>query len=177
MARTTDIDWIVIARCLLVEEGPTALTLDRLCAVAQRTRGSLYHHYAGLPALKAELLNRWATEHTEALIQATEALGGPGEQKRRRLDALALALDLRMEQAMRNWAAYDPEVRSIVHGVDQRRIGYLVALELECGESDKRARQLALLQYALFLGYQQLPGDAERAELNQTASTLRFDFE
>jgi AcrR family transcriptional regulator len=176
VARTTDIDWIAIARRLLIDEGPTALTLERLCAVAQRTRGSLYHHYAGLPALKAELLSRWAREHTDALIHATEALGGPGEQKRRRLDALALALDMRTEQAMRSWAAYDPEVRAVVHDMDQRRIDYLVALELECGESSARARQLALLQYALFLGYQQLPGEAERAELNQTAATLRFDF-
>ena len=176
MARTTDIDWVAIARRLLIEEGPTTLTLERLCAAAGRTRGSLYHHYAGLPALKAALLSRWAQEHTESLIHTTETLGGAGEQKRRRLDALALALDLRMEQAMRNWAAYDPEVREVVHGVDQRRIDYLIALERECGETSARARQLALLQYALFLGYQQLPGEAERAELNAVAHTLRFDF-
>lgn len=159
MARTTDVDWVDIALSLLKSEGHTALTVERLCRASGMSKGSLYHHHAHLPALKSAVLARWQAEHTERLISATRAGAlPPGATRRQHLDALAFSLDMVLEQAVRNWGAHDPLAAAALRAVDERRIAYLAELAGEEGEGDPvRARRLAMLEYALFLGLQQLP--------------------
>jgi AcrR family transcriptional regulator len=163
MARTTDVDWVDVALTLLKAEGHAALTVERLCRAGGMSKGSLYHHHAHLPALKAAALARWQAEHTERLIAATRGGVLPaGATRRQHLDALAFSLDRALEQAVRNWGAHDPLAGAAVRAVDEQRIAYLAEL---AGDDDPvRARRLATLEYALFLGLQQLPA-AEQAWL------------
>ena len=44
---------------LLSEEGPPALSLERLTEAAGRTKGSFYHHFQGRDGFLAALVAHW----------------------------------------------------------------------------------------------------------------------
>lgn len=69
----------------------------------------------------------------------------------------ALALDTRIEQGMRRLAQLDASVAAICAEVDRERIAYLERLHGESGRfSQREALALARIEYAAFLGFQQL---------------------
>ena len=90
------------------------------------------------------------------------------------LDTLAQALDLRLERAVRNWAAHDRQARDAVQAVDRLRIDYLAGLCRDDGLAAAEARDRATLTYALYLGLQQLFGTDEQAALRRLSSKVGF---
>lgn len=173
MARRTDADWIAVGLDLLAEHGHTRLTVADLCARCGLTKGSLYHHYPDMGAFRAALLGAWRERNTERLITQAERETST-EEKTRVLDRLAQALDLRLERAVRNWAAHDNAAREVVQAVDRQRIDYLVRLCREEGGSAADARDLAALTYAMYLGLQQLFGADEQAALRRLMPKVEF---
>lgn len=173
MVRRTDVDWIAIGLDLLVEHGHTRLTVADLCARSGRTKGSLYHHYPDMGAFRAALLGVWRERHTMRLIAEAEREASV-DGKIRVLDTLAQALDLRLERAVRNWAAHDAHAREAVQAVDRERIAYLARLCRDDGVAAAEARDHATLTYALFLGLQQLLGEDEQAVLRRLATQVEF---
>jgi AcrR family transcriptional regulator len=173
MARRSDVDWIAAGLELLAESGHVRLTVADLCAHTGRTKGSLYHHYPDMAAFRAELLAAWRERHTGQLIAAAERENRTGD-KARVLDALAQALDLRLERAVRNWAAHEQQAREAVQAVDRLRIDYLAGLCRDDGLTAADARDRATLTYALYLGLQQLFGADEQAALRRLSSRLEF---
>lgn len=173
MARKSDVDWIAIGLDLLAEQGHTRLTVADLCARSGRTKGSLYHHYADMTVFRAALLDAWRERNTERLIAETEREVRI-EDKTRVLDRLAMALDLRLERAVRNWAAHETQARDIVQAVDRQRIDYLVELCREEGNPPALSRDLSTLTYAAYLGLQQLFGADEQATLRRLVPKIEF---
>lgn len=173
MARRSDVDWIAIGLDLLAEHGHTRLTVADLCARSGLTKGSLYHHYTDMAAFRAALLTAWRERNTERLIAEAERETHV-EDKTRVLDRLAQALDLRLERAVRNWAAHEAQAREVVQAVDRQRIDYLIALCREEGSTPAQARDLATLTYAVYLGLQQLFGEDEQAALRRLAPKVEF---
>lgn len=49
-------DWFDAAFAVLAEHGPGGLTVPALCERRWVTKGSFYHHFAGLPAFTAALV-------------------------------------------------------------------------------------------------------------------------
>ncbi|WP_257387800.1 TetR/AcrR family transcriptional regulator [Tahibacter caeni] len=173
MARRSEVDWIAAGLELLAESGHARLTVADLCARTGRTKGSLYHHYPDMGAFRAALLAAWRERHTEQLIAAAERETRTGD-KARVLDALAQALDLRLERAVRNWAAHENRARDAVQAVDRQRIDYLASLCREDGLAAAEARDRATLTYALYLGLQQLLGADEQATLRRLSTKVEF---
>ncbi|TDR41211.1 TetR family transcriptional regulator [Tahibacter aquaticus] len=173
MARKSDVDWIAIGLDLLAELGHTRLTVADLCARSGRTKGSLYHHYADMALFRAALLDAWRERNTERLIAETEREARV-EDKTRVLDRLAMALDLRLERAVRNWAAHDAQAREVVQAVDRQRIDYLVELCRQEGNPPAVSRDLSTLTYAAYLGLQQLFGADEQAALRRLVPKIEF---
>lgn len=173
MARHSDVDWIAAGLELLAGSGHARLTVADLCARTGRTKGSLYHHYPDMAAFRAGLLAAWRERHTEQLIAAAERESRAGD-KARVLDALAQALDLRLERAVRNWAAHERQAREAVQAVDRLRIDYLAGLCRDDGLAAAEARDRATLTYALYLGLQQLFGADEQAALRRLSSEVEF---
>ena len=70
------------------------------------------------------------------------------------LAKLALALDARVERAMRQWAARNALVKHRLGNIDQRRIAYLAGLiaELRDDGDHTDALDLARIEYATFVG-------------------------
>lgn len=173
MARRAEADWIAVGLDLLAEHGHTRLTVADLCARCGLTKGSLYHHYPDMGAFRAALLGAWRELNTERLIIEAER-GSSTQEKSLVLDRLALALDLRLERAVRNWAAHETLAREFVQTVDRQRIDYLAHLCREEGSSAAEARDFATLTYAMYLGLQQLFGADEQAALRRLMPKVGF---
>lgn len=173
MARRPEADWIAVGLDLLAEHGHTRLTVADLCARCGLTKGSLYHHYPDMGAFRGALLGAWRERNTERLILEAERQTSI-EDKALVLDRLAQALDLRLERAVRNWAAHDSAAREVVQAVDRQRISYLVRLCREEGGSAADASDLAALTYAMYLGLQQLFGADEQAALRRLMPKVEF---
>ncbi len=152
-ARLAPIDWCDAGLELLRDEGMTSLTVDRMCTVLQRTKGSFYHHFRDLDAFLSTLLARWEDTLTEAPIAFAGSAPEPKERSARLDDAVA-RLDHRVDLAVRAWALRDERARLAVARVDARRIAYLSELQAAAGAEDATAA--AKLEYVHFLGLQQL---------------------
>lgn len=149
-------DWLEIGLQLLSTDGEKALTLERLCQAAERTKGSFYHHFKSHDDFVVALLTYWQFEYTDQIIATVEQLEDVNE-RRRKLDYLAASIDSRLEREIRNWSGVDERVQQILQRVDEERIQYLVTLICELGQPDPDvAYELAIIEYATFVGLQQL---------------------
>lgn len=142
-------DWARLGLRMLGESGPAGITVEALCTAAGRTRGSLYHHFASHQALLEGILEFWHQHHTEVLIQAAT-----GPKALSALKRLAVALDFSVETEVRRLVAARPDLRPFVAAVDDRRIAFLE--DLHRPRMGREAALAAQLEYAAFLGFQQL---------------------
>lgn len=155
-------DWVALALRLLAEKGPSALTVDALCAAAGRTRGSLYHHFRDHDALLSAVVERWREDHTERLVRDVEEL--PDDRAGAALNDLAMALDPRIETGIRGLAARHPQLLATVRAADARRVAFLAALHERSGALDAAdARVVAEVEYAAYVGLQYM-GDERDPE-------------
>lgn len=160
--RLTREDWLEIGLLLLGTEGEKALTIECLCQVANRTKGSFYHHFKNRDEFINSLLEYWQSEYTNRIILTVEQLDNLNE-RRLKLDHLAASLDSQIERAIRNWSGSDERVQKALKGIDEKRINYLAKLIGELGQPDEDvALELAVVEYATFVGLQYLFPSADR---------------
>jgi AcrR family transcriptional regulator len=144
-------DWIELA-VLRLKGGPSAVTLEQLCAAAGRSRGSFYHHFESIDVLLVELARRWRDTETEAIASA--AADAPDPMSRlASMVKLTDHIDHRLERAVRVIALSDTNIAEIVEGADARReevLGdlLLAAYGLEAGEAASAARLFHALHLA-----------------------------
>ncbi len=159
--RLTRDAWFEIGLQLLATEGEKALTIDRLCQTADRTKGSFYHHFKSHDEFVTALLAYWQFECTNRIIVKVEQLEDLSD-RRRELDRLAASVDSRLERAIRRWSGVDERVQFMLKQVDEQRIQYLAKLIRELGQpTEEMAYELAVIEYAAFVGLQQLFPEAE----------------
>lgn len=163
--RFTREDWLEIGLQLLRDSGEQILTLERLCEVASRTKGSFYHHFKNHDDFINALLEYWQSKYTEQIITAVARQKDPKIQ-RRELDRLAANVDDRLERIIRNWSGVDQRVRQTIREVDNRRIKYLGDLISKLGHIDRQtANELAVIEYGAFLGLRYLFPDNESKQI------------
>ncbi|RJL31944.1 TetR/AcrR family transcriptional regulator [Bailinhaonella thermotolerans] len=150
-------DWLETGLRVLGRDGARALTVERLCAELDLTKGSFYHHFKGMAGFTADLLAYFEIEHTGRLIDEVEARGPEGGRaKLARLLDLVVADETRhagLESAVRAWAFQDPKVHAVQERVDRRRVDYLRGLCREMGVPD--AEPMAELFHLVLVGAQQ----------------------
>lgn len=146
-------DWYVAGLSLLRENGYQMLTIERLCARLEKTKGSFYHHFDSFDVYLEALLSQWEADLTESPIAAASKEPSTA-RKTARLDDVVVRLDHRLDRAVRAWALHDERARTAMRRVDERRIAYLTDLHRAIGR--KNPRLLAELEYAAFVGSQHL---------------------
>ena len=161
--------WLEVGLQLLVDEGPRGLTVERLCQLTGKTKGSFYHHFGGVREFEQRLLEFWEQAHTRDLIELT-CQGSPAEALRE-LRRLALRLPYERETAFRAWGARDPEAARVVARVDALRVSHLARFHTQKGYPAEEAETLAWLEYSVFLGMAQL-GDSLPKEQSRLARSL-----
>lgn len=171
MTRLGRHDWLDAGLSLLAAGDRRSLTLERLCEQLGRTKGSFYHHFRDMPTFQLELLERWQRRHTEALIDDAQTIGDP-RARGERLRARVAAADLRLERAIRSWAEVEPIAKTAVAAVDERRIGYLTELASARLGDPVRAKIVARIEYAAFVGSVELFSDLPVAQRELLSRSL-----
>jgi AcrR family transcriptional regulator len=146
-------DWVDAGLQLIREEGQQALTIERLTQILSLTKGSFYHHFGGLPNYRQALLDCWEYELTVHPMEIAMQESDP-QKRRRKLGETVKKLDQRLDLSIRAWGMRDPEVQIHVRRVDDLRIQCLSRLYEGTGMNQPDL--LARIQYAAFLGAQQL---------------------
>jgi len=146
--------WLEEGLAVLSELGINGVRIDRLAERLELSKGSFYHHFAGMAGYRLALLDHFERRFTTCYIDAVEAEVWPSS--RAKLDQLmrlvsadvSAAGDVGLEIGMRAWAAVDDDARATLERVDGRRIDYLAGLlaDLNPGSGDS-----LLLSRALYL--------------------------
>ncbi len=168
--KLTPHDWFAIAGTLLVEQGPGALTIERLTSRAGVTKGSFYHHFGsrqGFVAAFVEHLRDVGFADVVAEVDPT----APSQLRLHQLVAEIARHDPALEIAVRRWAVIAEPVREMVENVDAAQLDYLTALFGEMTDPDTAAFQ-ARLSIAFHLGTLQIRPPVHGAEYVAMAEAL-----
>lgn len=119
-------DWVLAALELLVAEGVSAVTVDRLSRQLKVTRGSFYHHFSDRDELLDALLSHWSDSLTFQIRDQVARL---------KLDPattlLVLLRTIRSERAavldapFRAWALHDERAAAVLRQVDDARLKFV----------------------------------------------------
>lgn len=163
--------WLDEGLVVLGELGINGVRIDRLAERLGLSKGSFYHHFAGMAGYRLALLDHFEGRFTARYIDAVEAEVWPNP--RAKLDELmrlvsvdvSAAGDVGLETGMRAWAAVDDDARATLERVDRRRIDYLAGLlaDLNPGSGDSRLLSRAL--YLVLVGGRHVVPPVPLAEL------------
>lgn len=170
--------WIDVAAKALSEHGPDELTIDALCRKIRKTKGSFYAHFENHDAFLAALVTYWRESNTQAVTRVV-AEGASPRDRLALLNHVAVRLDAKFDQGMRRLADRNHLVSDAVAKVDEMRIAYLASLYEATGDySESEAADLATVEYAAYVGLQQInpnraPDELERLYASFAKLVLR----
>jgi AcrR family transcriptional regulator len=146
-------DWLDHGLTVVTDEGAQALTIDRLTGRLGVTKGSFYHHFAGMAGYQTALLGHFERVCADRYIEALEAAPDePTVMLDRLLDMVLAGKEQALETAMRAWAHRDCQVAEVLSRVDHTRVAYMEGLWLRRGRDKNEARHAAQLLYVMVIG-------------------------
>lgn len=166
-ARASAQFWVDVAVKALSEDGPDALTIDALCQRTEKTKGSFYAHFDNYDAFMAALAAYWRESNADAVMRAVEGEASLGDRLAL-LNHLAVRLDVKLDLGMRRLADRSQLIREAVAEVDRARVSYLAGLyQAIANYSEQEASDLATIEYAAYVGLQQIDPAREPYELDR----------
>ena len=158
--RLSKSDWLRLGLQLLADKGHSAMRIDILCQQVWRSKGSFYHHFKDRADFVHALGKYWQEQLTENVIERANQYKTPIE-KLTALNALtqdiASGEDAKIERALRLWASSEQVIAEILAKVDKRRTDYVASLLVQSGLGSRMAIDLAVMNYAMLIGFQQMP--------------------
>ncbi|MEW2352298.1 TetR/AcrR family transcriptional regulator [Spirillospora sp. NPDC029432] len=144
-------DWIEAAYQELARAGERGVGINALAARLGVTKGSFYWHFKDRPELMAALLDRWAHERTDEMLEL--ALGSTGDPRERLRRIQALGRDVApVDRAMRLWARHDAAAAEAVRHADRALLGHITACLDGLGFAPADARLRARLMLRSWIG-------------------------
>jgi len=168
-------DWLQLGERLLSEEGPQALSLERLTEAAGRTKGSFYHHFQSRDGFLAALSTHWRETVVEAAARPYRDDPSPSAWRALLLDA-PFQLNQPFERGLRRLAVSETIVRAAVERVDRERIDSLTFLVSQLRDDLDDPRAFAVLMYAVIVGAQWLLKPADDARVPALRGMLETVF-
>ncbi|MDQ8754939.1 hypothetical protein RCO27_01740 [Sphingosinicella sp. LHD-64] len=152
MAEVTRDGWIALTAKILGQEGPSALTLERLTDREGQSRSAFEAQFRSVGALILAVAQHWSDTESTAIAEVSRAPGSPVERLWAIL-GLTGAADPPLERGVRALAADYPEIGDLVRGADDRReralaVALVEAYQLEGPEARHYARLLQALHIA-----------------------------
>ncbi|WP_299685862.1 TetR/AcrR family transcriptional regulator [uncultured Tateyamaria sp.] len=155
-------DWVALGLAELSANGAEAVKLEAICAAANLTRGSFYHHFADHESFLVALADAWHRTQTQDVASAIDP-DAPAAQQDAALTEAAMAIDYRLELGIREVGRRRPAVAQIVRDADDLRLDVLTSLYCQrFALDDATARNCAHLEYAAFSGIILLDPDMDR---------------
>lgn len=153
-------DWIRAGLKALARSGATELKADVLAGALGVSRGSFYWHFEDVGAFHRAVLDAWEQRATSDVIALVEATSAAPHERLRELIRIVFSSKGRLERQIRSWAARDTTAAAAQERVDQRRLGYVVALLKAAGcprvVTEPRAHFLYLALIGQFSAGEQL---------------------
>ena len=147
--------WFVVGLDVLAKDGFSKITIDNLCGLLQITKGAFYHHFKNIDGYVDALMKYWLDVNTFEFIREVDKLKNPIEQLQR-LGDMAAYSSIRNESVIRAWGYSNPIVRDYVAQADSIRLEYAAKLNEATGLDAKHAMDLAVVQYSMLIGMQQV---------------------
>ncbi len=178
--RFTRDNWLQLALDALSRGGVDALKIDNICKLANKTRGSFYHHFTDHNKFIVSLLEYWHENSTALVIDAVKDISDP-RQQRAELAKQIVELSATCENAIRGWAGTDERARKVVRQVDKMRLEFLqtgiveLAKEFDITLSPRQSHNLAVRDYGLFIGVLAIKPDASKdycLQLNELSEDM-----
>ena len=145
-------DWIDLGLSELSAKGPEAVKLEAICAAANLTRGSFYHHFEDHQTFLTGLAEHWMTSNTDEVADGIDSNALPIEQGMA-LNEAAMNIDYRLELGIRELARRFPVIDAIVKQADAVRLEVIRTLyQKRYGLDVTMAERLAFIEYAVFSG-------------------------
>lgn len=158
--------WFVIGLKVLENDGFSKITIDNLCTLLEITKGAFYHHFKNIDGYVDALMKYWLSQNTIQIIEDADKLPSAKE----RIGFIGNAVIQRLhksEQVIRAWGFSSPIVKKYVQQVDDLRIEYSTKQRVLLGLSEEEAKNTSVLEYAIFVGGQQLFPDMDKKVLEQ----------
>lgn len=158
--------WFVIGLKVLENDGFSKITIDNLCTLLEITKGAFYHHFKNIDGYVDALMKYWLSQNTIQVIEDADKL----PLAKKRIEFIGNAVIQRLhksEQVIRAWGFSSPIVKKYVQQVDDLRIEYSTKQRVLLGLSEEEAKNTSVLEYAIFVGGQQLFPDMDKKELEQ----------
>ena len=158
--------WFIVGLDVLEKEGFARITIDNLCGLLQITKGAFYHHFKNIDGYIDALMKYWLSLNTIQIIEDANKLPFVKE----RMEYIGNAVINRShksEQVIRAWSFSNPTVKKYIQQVDDLRIDYSTKQRMLLGMSDEEAKNTSVLEYAIFVGMQQLYPDMNKEDWEQ----------
>lgn len=166
MKRTDKESWLAEGLEILGSDSPAHPTIEALCERLNRTKGSFYHHFQDMDQYTEALMRYWFESSTQRFIDEAEQITGSGSRIQALADRVA-GVGHRCERAIRNWADSNATVARYVKQADESRMAYVTKIAEEDGYPAPQARRIAMIQYALLTGMEQLFPNLPAEEFKQ----------
>ena len=170
MPKLSKEDWLEKGFEILSEFNQDKLRIQYLCDRLGVTKGSFYHHFAGMQGFISELFLAWKQQNTLKFIELANRQGSP-QEKLESLNEQVISVNQSVETAIRSWSFYHPIVQAAVKEVDSIRLEYLKQIYLSTGLGKNEAYQLAQLEYSTLVGLQFLFPQIQAEELKDLYTT------
>lgn len=157
--------WLEEGIQILSESSQEKIRILVLCKRLGVTRGSFYHHFTSIEDYIRSLMEFWKNQNTKKVIENVNQKKDFSE-KFQLLNYLTYELNSKVELAIRSWALYDSNVALVLKEVDHVRIQFLIDIYIGLGFKKRIAFARARLDYASFVGIQQLFLDLKKCEFN-----------
>lgn len=148
-------EWLAFALKILMEHGPEKLKIGPLCELKGVTKGSFYHHFKNRSAFIRELMQFWYNKMTLDYIEQANTESTPLERLEK-LDSVIAQNHIGSEIHIRAWALKESVVKEYLAKIDIKRQQYLADCYMSLGIDEAKAKDIALMAYANFLGMQQI---------------------
>ena len=134
--------WFIVGLDILEKDGFAKITIDNLCTQLEITKGAFYHHFKNVDG------------YIDALMM--EFIG-----------SVVINRSHKSEQVIRAWSFSNQIVKKYIQQVDDLRIDYSTKLRVQLGMSEEESKNTSVLEYAIFVGIQQLYPDINKKDLEQ----------
>ena len=167
--------WFVVGLDVLAKDGFARITIDNLCGLLQITKGAFYHHFKNIDGYIDALMKYWLEVNTFEFIREVDKLNDTTEQLQK-LGDMAAYSSIRDESVIRAWGYSNPIVRSYVSQADTIRLAYAAKLNEANGLNVKQAMDMAVLQYSLLIGMQQVCSDLSPEQFKELQDVVINKF-
>jgi AcrR family transcriptional regulator len=152
MSKLSRDDWVKGAQKMLVELGPSALSIVKLSASLGVTRGSFYYHFVSLNALIDGVISDWECNVVDkGFADARSLTQTPLDEIYYLIDFVTRLSD-KQDLVLRQWATHNTHVKKHMERLDEKRLAVMTDVFGRFTGDQKRGEVFGQLAFYAYIG-------------------------